>query len=114
MQPNVRASIGEFISYAHTSVNEVSYCNAPSVITALDIFSDIIAQSPVLLHPPGECQVPAEREALQLHHPQEFPGVYEALWQPAGQEAHGADSEDGTIREWPPETAVYSLTGHIQ
>lgn len=25
MQPNVRASISEFISYAHTSVNEVSY-----------------------------------------------------------------------------------------
>uniref|UniRef100_A0A8D3BSR6 AAA+ ATPase domain-containing protein n=1 Tax=Scophthalmus maximus TaxID=52904 RepID=A0A8D3BSR6_SCOMX len=27
LEPNVRASIGEFISYAHTSVNEVSYCN---------------------------------------------------------------------------------------
>lgn len=28
LQPNVRASISEFISYAHTSVNEVSYCSA--------------------------------------------------------------------------------------
>lgn len=35
MQPNVRASISEFISYAHTSVNEVSYCKAPWLITTL-------------------------------------------------------------------------------
>lgn len=38
LQPNVRASISEFISYAHTSVNEVSYCSTLWVITTPYIF----------------------------------------------------------------------------
>lgn len=113
MQPNVRTSISEFISYAHTSVNEVSCCSTLWVIAPPDTFSDVVLWSIVWLKPPGECQVPAEWEALQLHNPKEFPGVYEAVWQPTGEETDRAGPEDGKIREWFTETAVHCITGQI-
>lgn len=59
----------------------------------------------------GECQVPAEWEAFQLHHTEEFPRVYEAVRQPAEEETHRADAEDGKVRERTTETADYGLTG---
>lgn len=113
LQPNVRASIGEFISYAHTSVNEVRIFAKhhgwqPLLVAFLNKHHSFC-----LLFYTGECQVPTEWKALQLHHPEEFPGVYEAIWQLTGEKTYRAHPEDGEVREWPAETTNHCFTGQI-
>lgn len=59
----------------------------------------------------SEREVPAEWETLQLHNTQEFPGVHEALRQPAGDKEKRTQSEDGASGERPAEITDNSITG---
>lgn len=111
MQSSVRASISEFISYAHTSVNEVrATAKNFGPLSLMGSYFNYLSWF-IAWFVKGEPQVPAEWEALQLHHSKEFPWVHEAIWQSAWEETYGADPEDEQIREWATEAAEYCIPG---